>query len=233
MKKRKLADLSEFQKESQSQSMQYPGTPVRQYGPTRKDFKNNHLVTKDQLRRALATKTELKFFDTNPSATSITTAAVIFSLSDVTQGVTDNTRVGDTLLPKRLYIKMNFVGADVPANIMRVVIFRWNMSTVSDVPGLSEILESTAQPVLAPFAQDNRQRFTMLYDRTWVLNPNAASQTNSIVAMKTLKLAKKPIQFNAGTVDGMFKIYALFVSDSGAITHPTVAFSSRLNYTDS
>lgn len=212
----------------------YKGTPVRSYGPSRRDAPLSN-IQKQQVVKLIANKTEVKYFDTNVGASNVSTAGTFYNLSDITQGASDITRIGDTALPKTLQIRHIIVGADVPANVMRMIIFRWMMNTASDVPGVDEILEvgSSGQYTLAAYSFHNRDRFNVLLDKTWVTNPNAAAENNVQHHTEFMKMAKKPIKYQAGTVDGQFKILMLIISDSSAITHPTIQFTSRLTYTDS
>lgn len=200
----------------------FPGTPIKKYGPSRKDMKRSY-VTKEQVARMMQMKTELKHLDTNVAATAISTSGIIYALSDIPQGITDVTRIGDSALPKQLQLRWNIVGADTPSNILRCVVFRWKMNTAADVPTINEIFDSafSGNYVLAPLTFHDRARYELLMDKVWVSNPNAASTTNTKTGSKSMKMAKKAIEFQAGIVDGQNKIYLLIVSDSSAITHPT------------
>lgn len=213
----------------------YPGTPIRKYAPSRAEMPLNK-KQKAQIGRMLSTKTELKTFDFDAkSAQSIDTAGTIFSISEVPQGVTDITRVGDSLLPKRLEIRMLQIGADTPSNTMRILLFRWKMNDASDTPGVSEIFEGgyAGSYVFSPYNTHNRKRFEVLWDDTVVLNPNVASTTNTQWRTKYFKLAKKPIDYQYSAVTGQDKIFLLVISDSSAISHPTIQFISRMYFTDS
>jgi len=210
----------------------YPGTPIRAFGPSRKDMKKKAYVTKEQLSKAISSSTEPKIFDLTMNIANVTYAGTIIDLCPVPQGVTEVTRIGDELLPKRLEIRMNFINADA-YNMYRAIIFRWKQNdTVA--PTVGGIIESsgpsTTQSVYVPLNVNTRSTFEVLYDKTF--NTNAVSVANKFVKIN-LKLAKKKIEYSFSSTAGQNKIYMLIISDSSTATHPTHIGYSRLIFTDS
>jgi hypothetical protein len=94
------------------------------------------------------------------------------------------------------------------------------------------LLSGTAPPPLRNYVHDLRDQFDVLYDKSHVLTTSGANQV--FMVEKAIKMARtKPVNYTAGSVYGRNQIFALLVSDSGAVVHPSVQFSCRLNFTDS
>lgn len=215
----------------------YDGTRPRKYGPTRADFKPDmtQYVKKSELQRQLNAKTELKFLDTPINTANVDQAGAIVSLSDVPQGVTDVTRVGNNILPKRLKLRYSIVFGDT-TQLVRVIVFRWKMNDASDVPAPNEILQnqfiSTAGVITSDYNEPTRTQFEVLYDKTH--RGSSTIAPNSAFVTTTLKLARKKIEYKSdAVVTGLNKIFIMYISDSGAIPHPTILTIPRLYYVDS
>jgi len=91
----------------------------------------------------------------------------------------------------------------------------------------------TEQAPLAPFYTDNRDKFTVLYDRTHMVSRNAGN-----IQMPYLNISKKisrPTIFQGGaTVAESGQIYLVMTSDSTIATDkgPRVRWESRILYKD-
>lgn len=213
----------------------YSGTPVRVYGPTRSDFKKKEVVTKEQLTRALRSNDELKYFDVaSAGAVNVSFSGTFTCLSSMAQGVTAITRNGDRVLPKSLRIR-GLYNAGSTNNVLRTIIFRWNVNDTSDAPQMAEILDGaflgSAHVVFAPYSMYNRARFSVLYDKLTYVQYAVGTSEKPIKI--DLKLAQKKIQYYQGANTGQYHIYMLNLSDDGVVTYPTTNWISRLTFTDS
>lgn len=171
---------------------------------------------------------ELKFFSTNASL-SIDVGGGLFNLSVVPQGDTDQTRDGDMLYCKGL--SFNYACYPSETNVMRVIIFRWNVSNALASPTPSSVLDNVGfvNSPLANYVQDQRRQrlFTILYDKIHGINLD----NPTVVRHKYIKLRSR-IAFDAATTAGKGHIFLLVVSDSGAVPHPSFNFGSKLMFTD-
>jgi len=194
--------------------------------------KDRSYVTRQEIGRLISQKQENKVFDLAVNLTNATYAGSIIDLCAVTQGITEITRIGDELMPKRLLGRFQLNNADT-TNTYRCIIFRWKQNdTVA--PTVGGILESsgpsTIQACYVPLNVNTRSTFEVLYDKTYCTYSNA---NQCKFFSFDLKLAKKKIEYSFSTTAGQNKIYMLLISDSSAVTHPTFLGYTRLMFTDS
>lgn len=184
--------------------------------------------------KKLAKNTELRFLDTNQTASAIDTTGFFSSLTLVGQGDHDDQRQGDKLTPKNLKINMNFVCGD-STNIVRCLILRWKQLNSAVAPIQADVMELTgAAGALAPISHynhDKRSAYQVLHDKTIYLNGVDKPQVKHNVYLNLKKYPK--IKYLATTTNGYDHIYIGFISDSGAATHPSVNFTARFNFVDS
>lgn len=206
-------------------------------GARRKTFRGKRsVVRRKKTVRQIATSAakqvinrsaEKKYLDltaTNPASVS----GGIFQLNDIPVGTSDTTRIGDTIMIKKLYMSLNMHVADT-SNHFRVIVFVWKNNTV---PLASEIMADsslgTAYAVNAPYNHDRRSLFKVLYDKTYGLYADRPV----VHFKKSIKLNLK-VQYNAGSSTACSNaIWMLYISDSGAVAHPTADSYTRLEYTD-
>lgn len=130
----------------------------------------------------------------------------IFELASTTQGLTENTRVGDKIRFTGLRINgmmSNFVGTQP---IIRMVIYKDKINSINTIPLLFDALElGTGQAPLSHFNQNNLKAFQVLWDRTFVLDsvrqikvfkkylkikfPTTYRSTDNIIMAGSIKLA--------------------------------------------
>lgn len=180
-------------------------------------------------KRVLSTNQEHKYFDYNFNNNGVDYDGTTFYISDIAQGDTDTTRVGDQLMPTSLLMNLALTVGDT-TNLMRIVVVRWrtNVSTLA-VGNIFTYLGVQWAPE-SPFHHDGRSQFEVLHDSLHAL---ASAYRPVIILRKRLRLAKKAIKFSAGSTTASDKILLIAVSDSAAAAHPTIQGYTRLNFTDS
>lgn len=190
--------------------------------------KAKKIATVPQVKRLINAQAEHKFLDTLVNQ-SVDSAGVIWQLSAVPQGDTASSRDGAFLMPKSLQWKGGITVGDT-TNFMRVIVFR-DMDGNGTAPIPTNVLETVSYHGLKN--NTNKKRFTFLWDRLYSLS--TLGQDGSIRPIQgSLRLAQKKIGFAAtSTAPRTNHLYVLFVSDSGAITHPSALMTFRLNFTDS
>lgn len=182
------------------------------------------------VKKGVKKMSEWKFLTTYAYG-GIDNAGSIVSLSDVAQGDTDNTRNGDSLFASSLGMRYHWVGADA-YNTMRLIIFQWNQD---DVPSVGDILldVGVVSSCTENYNTDQASHYKIMYDHTITATQAVTGQGYSGPFMaKKLRVPRSKIQFNGGGTVGTGKIYYLALSDSAAASHPSLLFTSRLNYRD-
>lgn len=191
--------------------------------------KNNQSLDnkiQSQIDKALKSKAEHKSFDQGFNST-VSSTGTLLKLTPIPQDDSDSGRDGDQLLINRVQCKISFAGAD-PTQVMRMLIFRWNQDDSSAAPVVGDILQTTSP--YSPLTRDNERakKFSVL-DDFFV----GTSSTGINVKTKTVdKLFSSAIKFQTASTAGTGHLYAFMVSDSTAITHPTIAFIFRAYYYD-
>lgn len=192
------------------------------------------VASKRYVRTQLAKENEMKYFDTN-DAFAVSDVSTIRQLSNIAQGTTDTSRVGDEVAMKFLRFKYTVKTEGDRYNLLRVIVFQWYTHSTYRVPTIAEILQSTANSyaIHSPYIHDYRHSFGVLYDKVHRMVYDADNEAMIVNKKVPLKYAKKNIHFEAGTTDGANKLYLLVVSDSAAVNHPSILYYTRLWYTDS
>jgi len=194
-------------------------------------------VTKQQVRSMISnlkTSSE-KFFDVNVSAQNQSSGGNVGSLSLVPQGVTQSTRVADSLLALRFQLRwtQSTQNADVYNNL-RVIIFIWKPSTALSAPVLASILPDTAS--VGYQSQLNwplRDQYRILMDRTFSMSGTFTAPTVSgnWFWSFSCKLRHR-MEFNTGATTGTNQVWICSISDSAAVPFPVATYSSRLIFED-
>jgi len=192
---------------------------------------------KREVKQALAANQEIKIFDVNLSAQSLTAGSTITTLSNPPQGVGVRQRVGDDIELRSLRLNYQIVqlNADIYSD-SRIIIFRWYPNTGLASPSLASILDNTAAIGLySQYSWDTRDQYKILYDRTHSMSGTTAAPTsNSTISVMLHKVhvANLKIQFAAGATTGSNQIFALWISDSVIAPFPLISWSTRLRFTD-
>lgn len=173
---------------------------------------------------------ELKFKDVYDSTAAVQSSSLAAArgLLGVAQGVGDTQRVGDQLYLTSIQINLQLTVSST--QVMRLIIFKWKPLTTSYVPTLQDILNSPSNTAVGPVYMkriDTAQEFTILYDKAWAFQ--VANVSNRIIRINLSKKLGK-VQFDAGTTDGLHKIYYFLLTDVSAAN--TVSMYTRIRYKD-
>lgn len=154
------------------------------------------------------------------------------SLEDMTviaRGDADTNRDGDRLLPKTLRISYSMFG-EALSSIFRVIVFRWKPASV---PTVGSVLFSTGSGYIidSDYQHDQRNQFEILYDKKHTVSNNGGSELMTVT--RTLRMAKKQIDYTGGGTTGSNKIYVIAATDRNLASSATIQMVYRLNFTDS
>lgn len=174
-----------------------------------------HKLVKKELDKQEESKYAFYQLNQSPSNTAIVSAITMPS-----QGDAYNNRDGDSLMFTSVGGRFLSIAADT-TNVCRLVIFQWLVDSAQDAPTAAKILQdSTTLPAISPFIlnRNERKKFKVLYDKVMGVSGNgpAIEMDNFFIT----KFART--DFNAAATSGKGILYILYVSDSGAVSHPTV-----------
>lgn len=185
-------------------------------------------------------KPELKLKDTNYNTQTAGLSGNIHRLSGIAQGDDYNNREGRQALIKSVQCRID-VQANASANILaqayRIILFRW---LDRDTPAVNNILHDPTgqgQRSLTMQEPQNRIRYRILFDRTYVVNAEVSSTTitGMTPAFKTHQIYKrinKRAVYDgiAETADGQGNIYMLVIGSES--NGPQYNVATRVRFYD-
>jgi len=171
---------------------------------------------------------ETKFLDVYPNGT-LSTAPTISYLGIMAQGDGDGTRDGDDVEFVGMSVRWFFTYADT-TNIFRFIIFR-DVSSNGVTPIEAEVLETPSNP-LSSINSVNVKRFIVLYDHLTAVTSAGDACKTGVVHLKKRFNMNYIGTTAASSSAGTNSLYVLLMSDSGAATHPSYGFMSRVYYKD-
>lgn len=194
-----------------------------------------------KIKKVILNMAERKFVGQLVPYASMNPTGNIFPLSDVEQGVSDSQRDGDTIHITSIEFRYSLILRNlttIAACACRIIIFQWKQNTgdTGTVPFPEQILQhlpvsNTTDPTL-PYNVDNRQNYSILFDRMFTLEQNARP---GYVGRKIItKGFRNDVQFNGVDLTGTNKIFLLTVADTGVgdENSPMLKFMSKVNYRD-
>lgn len=172
---------------------------------------------------------ETKYFD-KAASSSMTDQWTWVQLVLPTPGDADaGDRNGDKIMPLHMEIRGAISYGDT-YDTVRMVIFRVKSGTSSNSYFHYGSSAPNSYSVYSPYTHDKRANIEVLYDRTLAVN---SSGGNAVTIVKDLRLAKKKIQFFAGTSTyETGGLYLAFCSDSTIAPHPGFIYNIRTFYDD-
>lgn len=199
--------------------------------PVRKNDKHIRQVVKKELKKEI----ESKYFDYNANTTVSSTAVINYQpLTGITRGTGVSSFIGSKIRPTYLMIR-GVAAAGDGTNILRMLVIQ--DKAVSGTPALGTIFQNTTYPWLSPLNADFIDSYTVLADKTMVLNVHetAAGTFSSEPRLFKFKIPGKKLRQIAYTASGVVDvgtIWVVTISDSSAPLHPGWTMASRLTFTD-
>lgn len=193
-----------------------------------------------------AINTEMKYTDKTQSVQSHTpgTNDSIINLCDqLAQGVSDTTRIGNSILAKDLQLRMamNFATQAGPPQVVglhcRAMLICWKEDASINAPTAAKIFEAPTN-LYSPVNKDHSDQFVVLKDKFFSLNAGngaLAGIPQAFTHMKIYKPLNWHIRFNGasagnGTQNQIFLI--IRSSASGVLGALSTTYYSRINFTD-
>lgn len=201
---------------------------------TKTESKSSKVVDKKEVKQIVQSMLrgvqELKIHIVQSSA-SVDYNGTIVHLSAVPQGDADIARDGDRIYAALLSFRWYATVADT-SNLLRVILFQWIPDNASISPTVANVLQTvgTTNSPISYKSIDFVKDIKIMYDWTVKVDTYHLVKLPKPVMIK--RFHDKQIQFT-GALTCTNGLYALFISDSAAVTHPTVNYYSTLRFTDS
>lgn len=198
----------------------------RKYYASKRYRKPSKTIAKrvSNLERKLKFAQEVGAVDVTIDSTASFVGAVSH-LSPIGQGDNTNNRTGNDTHAKSLQLRWNVVAAD-STNMVRVIVFYWKDDTT---PTAGDILSaiSTGTAPLQTLNFPNKDKYDIIYDRLVTVGTGNLSYAEKVF----LKTSRK-IEFDGSSSANIAnnQLYVMYISDSGAATHPVFQMISRLRY---
>lgn len=184
-----------------------------------------------------AINVEKKFFDVAYSAQSVDyTSPIISDLTAIAQGDTFETRDGNKIRLKSIYINLWFALPDA-ANYAAVrVMLLHDKQGVGTTPAITDILESTGSDaiVTSPLEKDVIARWEVMMNKEFTLDKD---NNNSRLVKRFFKVSI-PVTYNGTTSSDVFTnpIYLVMTSSEASAASsgnpPTVTGTVRMRFID-
>lgn len=198
-------------------------------------------VAKAILPIAMAINTEAKYFDVSAAGAAYTpgTNDLIVNLTQgIAQGITDVTRIGNSVLAKNIAIKINTqytATTASPGAFGRIILLVWKENLQLNAPTAAKLFEAPTA-VLSAFNKDYTDQMVILKDKVFPLE--APFSANAITVPRHVKIFKK-LDFHQRWIDGtatggsVNHIYLIFRCNAATVANQLLTeYYSRLNFTD-
>lgn len=170
------------------------------------------------------TRPQTKYVDTVQAPTVITTTSTITQLVTITNGMDENSFIGNRVILKSILMRMAVtVNVTSMQNLLRIALVQDKQSN-GGTPSVTDIFATSS--FLSPLNDDNSKRFKILHDTTFAVGA-ASDQIVIDKWYRKLKIAQKNVNGTIETND----IYLVQISDQ-ATNGPSVQWYSRVRYTN-
>lgn len=184
---------------------------------------------KRQVKRIINTAVELKYLNIVQPQLSLNTTPNIQLMTNLGQGTTDNTRIGDRAQFTSLHMKLFGGTGTATEAFCRFMIFQWKPFSVPTAAQLLLLGTGGVENLTSQLNHDFRSQYKVLYDRTFNLIATADNQrfyTEFTVIPKQKNIGWNAATSAAGSGTGL--IYFMIVSDQD----PYIYFTAKLHFRD-
>ncbi len=201
----------------------------RRFRRKRRKTKNLKSTIRKTVRNELGKTEEIHRLDTTIDESAISTTATITAITAVAAGDDRTHRNGIEAVGKTLTCRYLLTSADT-TNIVRILVVRWWDSVT---PTLANILENTTTisfALISPYQAEPTHRYKVLYDK--VHRMSNALDTHQALGRFSIKLNNSRFKWTStASTTERDPIYLMAISDSGAVTHPTLSAIIRFRFT--
>lgn len=204
------------------------------YKRKRRTFKRRKGISRKVVRKiaksVVSRSAEKKFADASGNS-GIDFNGTNWQIATPIQGITLNTRIGDSFNWARLEIRGSITAA-ATTNVVRVMVYSWKPDNYLDAPNIDDLFPKRGT-ALAPYSPtptpDTRAKMVVHFERTFAVS---ASGPEVKTFSKNIYLRSK---FHASSVNSTYGrncLYIVAISDDGAAVYPNMAWFARAHYTD-
>lgn len=179
--------------------------------PTKKTPPPSNKQLAIQIKK-LRNQSEIKYHDTYTTASVFNNTGASFYLSNPTQDDGFDQKIGEEITAKYVSVKLHSgltVGAEDPI-YYRAILF-WDMACNGVGPSLlasntdrtKALIDDidVSNFILAPRNQRTKERYHILMDKHWVVNPQSALTGTSHYLTKNFKLGGAKIRYNGSSAN--------------------------------
>jgi len=187
-------------------------------------------------------KPEKKYYDYPFDALAISTTPAFFDVFGPLQGTDSSSVIGESVNHTSFNYKFDF-GIGDTANWIRFVMFQWKGDILTDSPNWNQIFAFFSGGTNLPVNQYERMSpytvgegrgglFKIIKDESFVLDTDSPYQLFQGYINTGYDHRVTFNYADGGNPEGVNHLYVMFISDSGAIAHPTVSgfIRSAANY---
>lgn len=214
--------------------------PQKQYSRTykKRQYPAKAMSIDDKIRLAVQAesrktirKMESKSFDVALQSGAIDYNGSTYSLlAQITQGISDSQYIGASIMPTTVRFRWAVTCAD-STQLLRCVVIQ---TIGGGVPTATTVFQSTVnvRAPLSAFDRNYHKTYKVLSDELYSLvSGTSTTIVTGDVRIPHTKLREVSFTDASGTVEAN-GIYALFISDSSAVSHPILQGYSRVYFKD-
>lgn len=197
--------------------------------------KGQYVAVKKLIDQSDAKKTEKHYVDISSGGGGVSYLGSLIDLTVIAQGVTDSTRLGDSINLKSVQMKWTWSLGTTP-NTVRVIVFQWFGDANIDAPTPSSILQGTfiggVGAPHAPYTKDSVGfKCQVVFDEVQLLDTYRPSQLGSFMITAD-KFRHKKVQYNGGGTTAVANsVWVLFISDDALAAFPIIVYVERTRFT--
>lgn len=203
--------------------------PKQNRGKKARVPKATRAYVKGQLTRQLETKYYNRF---NQTISTDYSGSLVDLTALIAQGITVAGRVGDRIDLRSIEWRGQITSAD-SHNFVRFALVQFRENSTAGAPVIGDWLE-TVNNTLAPttlWNWDRRTEYRVLWDKTYYVDTGDDYALQFAGKIPSTKL-KTSVHYDPGVNTGSNHVYLLIITDSAAVTHPSVSYDMRITYKD-
>lgn len=192
-----------------------------------------------QVKRMMSVRSELKYHSKtfNNQSFGIGTGFYLVDLTDVAQGQTDTTRIGDKATLSRIEYTYSLIPTlATQTNVVRIMFFQYKPNDAAVLTSIDGIVDNGPSGILdpwSPYDHDFKTDYTILSDKMYTMNPNGEMVKTQKTRYLPIKKARKDLTYVAGATFGGNHIYMAVWSNGLLGTNPVqITGRTRIFYRD-
>lgn len=175
---------------------------------------------------------EEKVLDKDQTSFAFDTTGTVVSISSLVQGTDYNQRVGDSLKMQQIQFRYRvFRSTAATTSVVRIMLVR-DLDAQGTLFSPADLLQSvgTAQAPTSPLKWLNRKRFAVLYDNLTTVTSTDIGFSDSV----TMAHEGHILYLTSGTTSASLGkgSLAVYVVSDEATNQPSIAFQTRIVFTD-